>query len=159
MHHRCVERVVRDKILGCPWFGPHKRRRSSQQAKELRSCVSCLSSDCSLRVLAARFDLIRFDLIAFLRRELRWSAQDPFYFLGWFLLFKCFGEHFCQPSPRPCRNIRFPRFARGGVAVNANLVSKATRVSQDRHTKMAGEAVAAVHVCSWRRMMVSSRDP
>ena len=33
------------------------------------------------------------------------------------------------------------------------------RLSQDPHAKMAVEAVAAVHACSWRRMMVSSRDP
>ena len=138
--------------------GPHKRRRSSQQFKKLCACVSCLSSNCSLRVLAVRFDLIRFDLIASLRRVSHWSAQDPFYFLRWFLFFKCFGERFCQPSPRPCRNVRFPRFARGGAAVIADLVPKA-RLSQDPHAKMAVEAVAAVHACSWRRMMVSSRDP
>ena len=41
----------------------------------------------------------------------------------------------------------------------ADLVPKATRLSQDPHAKMAVEAVAAVHACSWRRMMVSSRDP
>ena len=40
----------------------------------------------------------------------------------------------------------------------ADLVPKATRLSQDPHAKMAVEAVAAVHACSLRRM-VSSRDP
>ena len=40
----------------------------------------------------------------------------------------------------------------------ADFVPKA-RLSQDPHAKMAVEAVAAVHACSWRRMMVSSRDP
>ena len=119
MHHRSVERVVRDNILGCPWFGPHKRRCSSQQGKKFCACDSFLSSNCSLRVLAVRFDLIRFDLIAFLRRESHWSVQDPFYFLRWFLFFKCFGERFCQPSPRPCRNVRFLRFVGNGVAVIA----------------------------------------
>ena len=39
---------------------------------------------------------IRFDLIAFLRRESHWSAQDQFYFLRWF----CFSS------------------ARGGVSAN-----------------------------------------
>ena len=127
--------------------GPHKRRRSSQQFQKLCACVSCLSSNCSFGVLAVRFDLIRFDLIAFLRRESHWSAQDPFYFLRWFLFFKCLGRRFCQQSPRPCRNVRFPRFARGGAAVIADLVPKA-RLSQDPHAKMAVEAVAAVHACS-----------
>ena len=126
VHHRCVERVVRDNILGFSWFGQHKGRRSSQQGKELCTCVSCLSSDCSFRML-----VIRFDLIAFLRRVLYWSARDPFYFPGWFLLFKCLGERFCQPSPRPCRNVRFPRFARGGVAVNVDLCFEG-------HTGVAG---------------------
>ena len=139
--------------------GPHKRRLSSQQFKKLCACVSCLSSNCSFRVLAVRFDLIRFDLIASLRRVSHWSAQDPFYFFRWFLFFKCLERRFCQQSPRPCRNVRFPRFARGGAAVIADLVPKATRLSQDPHAKMAVEAVAAVHACSWRRMMVSSRDP
>ena len=41
----------------------------------------------------------------------------------------------------------------------ADFVPKATRLSQDPHAKMAVEAVAAVHACSLRRMMVSSRDP
>ena len=82
---------------------PHKRRRSSQQFKKLCACVSCLSSNCSFKVLAVRFDLIRFDLIAFLRRESHWSAQNPFYFLRWFLFFQCLGRRFCQQSPRPCR--------------------------------------------------------
>ena len=134
--------------------GPHKRRLSSQQFKKLCACVSCLSSNCSFRVLA-----VRFHLIASLRRVSHWSAQDPFYFFRWFLFFKCLGRRFCQQSPRPCRNVRFPRFARGGAAVIAHFVPKATRLSQDPHAKMAVEAVAAVHACSWRRMMVSSRDP
>ena len=159
MHNRCVKRVVMDNILGCPLFGPHKRRLSSQQFKKFCACVSCLSSNCSFRVLAVKFDLIRFDLIASLRRVSHWSAQDPFYFFRWFLFFKCLGRRFCQQSPRPCRNVRFLRFARGGAAVIADLVLKATRLSQDPHAKMAVEAVAAVHACSWRRMMVSSRDP
>ena len=153
MHNRCVERVVMDNILGCPSFGPHKRRLSSQQFKKLCACVSCLSSNCSFRVLA-----VRFDLIASLRRVSHWSAQDPFDFFRWFLFFKCLGRRFCQQSPRPCRNVRFPRFARGGAAVIADLVPKATRLSQDPHAKMAVEAVAAVHACSLRRMMVSIRD-
>ena len=34
VHHRFVERVVKDNILGCPWFGPQKRRRSSQQPQK-----------------------------------------------------------------------------------------------------------------------------
>ena len=63
--------------------GPHKRRLSSQQYKKLCACVSCLSSNCSFRVLAVRFDLIRFDLTASLRRVSHWSAQDPFFsFVG-----------------------------------------------------------------------------
>ena len=94
VHNRCVERVVMDNILGCPLFGPHKRRLSSQQFKKLCACVSCLSSNCSLRVLAVRFDLIRFDLIASFRRVSHWSAQDPFYFFRWFLFFKCLGRRF-----------------------------------------------------------------
>ena len=148
VHNRCVKRVVMDNILGCPLFGPHKRRLSSQQFKKCCACVSCLSSNCSFRVLAFKFDLIRFDLIKSLRRVSHWSAQDPFYFFRWFLFFKCLGRRFCQQSPRLCRNVRFLRFARGGAAVIADLVLKATRLSQDPHAKMAVEAVAAVHACS-----------
>ena len=152
---------------------PHKRRRSSQQFKKLCACVSCLSSNCRFRVLAVSFDLIRLDLIAFLRRVSHRSAQDPFYFLRWFLFFKCLGRRFCQQSPRPCRNIRFPRFARGGAAVIADLFSSScgspcVQLTQDdgqqqgsfmSHIASAKVARARCrHVRQHQRRLVASRQ-
>ena len=108
------------------------RTRNGSRFSSSKSCVHvfCVCPHlAALNVLAVRFDLIRFVLISFLRRESHWSAQDPFYFLRLFLFFKCLERRFCQQSPRPCRNVRFPRFAPGGAAVIADLVPKSTIVA------------------------------
>ena len=129
-----------DNILGCPWFGPHKRRRSSQQPQKVM-CRCFVLVICSSRVL-----LIRFHLIAFLR---------------WLLFFSSVWEGVSANTVHILAEMfGFPQFVPGGVAaVIANLVPKATRLSQDPHAKLAAEAVAALDACSWRRVLASSRDP
>ena len=118
LHHRRVERVVMDNILGCPLF-------CAAQETALVSAVQKVVCMCFVFVIKLQLKSVGGQVwIAFLRRESHWSAQDPFYFFRWFLFFKVLGRRFCQQSPRHCRNVRFPRFPRGGAAVIADLVPK-----------------------------------
>ena len=57
MHHRLVERVVMDNILGCPLFWGAQETALVSAVQKVSACVLCLSSNCSSRVLAVRSGL------------------------------------------------------------------------------------------------------